>query len=66
MKRTLTLGISLAALALAGCQTVAAPGDAEVVICEAFRPITYSRNDTQETRDQVTEYNAMLAEACGQ
>lgn len=62
MRMTRTFVI-LSGLALAGCQTVA-PGDAEYVICGAFVPITYSRLDTQETRDQITEHNAALAAVC--
>ena len=52
----------LSALVLAGCQTVA--GDAEAVICTSFQPISYSRLDTELTREQILEFNAALAAIC--
>lgn len=58
MKRILTLGTSV--LLLAGCQTPLA----SVVYCQVTTPITYSRNDTLETRAQILEHNAVYEELC--
>lgn len=33
-------------------------------VCEAFEPIRYSRTDTQETRRQIREHNAMWDALC--
>lgn len=57
---------------LAGCQSIkttpssgtsAAIGKAP--FCSVAEPIFYSRTDTEETRKQVREHNAVGARLCG-
>lgn len=57
MRMTSIFAISL--LFLAGCQTIQA-----AVFCDVTQPITYSRNDTAETRAQIVEHNAVYDELC--
>lgn len=57
MKMILFCAISV--VLMAGCQTVPPS-----VFCEVAQPITYSRNDTPETRAQIVEHNAAWTELC--
>ncbi len=34
------------------------------VTCEAFQPIRYSRTDTEQTRRQIVQHNAVWDEIC--
>lgn len=57
-------------LVLAGCATIPFFGteprvDVNAVACGAFSPITYSRNDTAETRRQIEQHNASWMALCG-
>ncbi len=61
MRTTPIYAIS-AVLLLAGCQSMQPPSPA--AICDILQPITYSRNDTPETRAQIIEHNAVVAEIC--
>jgi hypothetical protein len=61
MNVTRISAISLAVIVLVGCQTITPPS----VYCDAARPITYSRTDTPETRQQVEQHNAVWTELCG-
>lgn len=59
----------LACLTLTACQTtgsggINAPG-MKVVPCAALSPIYWSKGDTRETQDQVTEFNTVGARVCG-
>lgn len=69
------LSIRLAAMLLAltisvvGCQTTKTPISATsfvevATICEAFPNITYSRQDTPETRRQIVGFNAARDALC--
>lgn len=53
-----TLSFAILSLLLAGC------GPTASVFCQVAQPITYSRNDTQETRAQIVEHNAVWTELC--
>lgn len=55
-------------LPLALCATTPTQTDATdqtKIACEAFKVITYSRRDTDETIIQVREHNAAWAHLCG-
>ena len=55
-------------ISVTGCQTMKTPTsvtDADHVACTAFQPITYSRDDTRETRRQIVGHNAAYAALCG-
>lgn len=59
----------LACLTLTACQTTGS-GEINVaatktVPCTALSPILWSKGDTRETQDQVTEFNAVGARVCG-
>lgn len=63
----------LATLAPMGCATLSSATDgpateasANIIrqVCQTFVPITYSRNDTEETKQQVREHNAAWTELC--
>ena len=61
--RLLLLALLLsAAPILAGCQTMTAGAATE---CRIFRPITWSRQDTDPTVRQVKSHNAAGKAACG-
>lgn len=56
----------------AGCQTtrpstatVAIEESAEGWACLAFRPVSWSSRDTQETVGQIREHNAVWDAVCG-
>lgn len=59
----------LACLALTACQTTGSGGinapETKAVPCAALSPIYWSKGDTRETQDQVTEFNAVGARVCG-
>lgn len=56
----LALSATLLASLLAGCQTTGLTGIGATnakVVCTPWRPIYYSRNDTQDTQVQVRVHN---------
>ena len=66
--------LPLAMLLLTGCSSLTGGkgiSDATVhqattgVACGAFKPITYSKTDTEETRRQIREHDAVGASICG-
>lgn len=57
-------------VALAGCSTgntgaISIAGASDQWICFAFRPIFWSRQDTDRTRDQIVQHNAAWEALCG-
>lgn len=38
--------------------------DPVTVACEAFRPVTYSSRDTEQTQLEVRQHNAVFTELC--
>ena len=63
--RAPALAILLTALALAtGCRTTATGATEPGWECLAFRPIRWSRADTDATRRQVIEHNAVWDALC--
>lgn len=55
------------ALALAGCQTNSSVIETlgRASFCDVAEPIYYSKNDTDETKKQVREHNAVGVAICG-
>ncbi len=54
----------LGAMLLGGCET----GKGSITsgaACEIFKPISASKKDTKQTREQVVGHNAAGADACG-
>ncbi len=49
-------------VALTGCET---PKITSGAACDIFGPITYSRKDTKQTKDEIVAHNAVGAEVCG-
>lgn len=61
--RALRRGLSMVlASVLAGCQTMA--GGGSDVSCEAFGPLSWSREDTVTTAQGVREHNAAWMALC--
>lgn len=59
------LGLMLIGLLLAGCQTTRGTLETRVS-CQSYRLIKLSRLDTQGTKDQVKEHNAVYRGMCGE
>lgn len=51
-------------LMLAGCQTTAQTVLGVTDFCDAAEPILYSSRDTEETKRQVREHNAVGVKIC--
>lgn len=60
----LSVGVMALSLGLTACQTTGSVATKQVP-CITLKPIAWSRNDTRETQDQATEYNAVAAAMCG-
>lgn len=52
----------IACVTLTGCARTMASGGTE---CSRWRPIYWSRSDTEETIRQVKEHNAVFKKLCG-
>lgn len=67
--RLLMLCVALTPL-VSGCQmlqTLMTPTgaiDPYIVACQAFRPVTYSSRDTEQTQLEVRKHNAVYVELC--
>lgn len=55
------------ALLLSACTPAVKPTPPTVVIagCEHFKPISASRRDTDETKEQILAHNAEYVKVCG-
>lgn len=65
--RRMRLALLLSAtLPLAGCQSLTPTGAIRVVdtSCTAFRPITYSSRDTEQTQSEARGHNAAWDALC--
>jgi hypothetical protein len=51
-------------LTLTGCATATASVGTDAVACSAFKPILWSKNDTDDTIWQATEHNAAWKAVC--
>lgn len=54
-------------LSLTACQQMVSGEikfDVTEVSCKAFKPITWSKQDTRETQDQIVEHNAVYVRIC--
>lgn len=58
-------GTTLLCLTLTACQTTGSVGTDKSIPCAALTPILWSKADTRETQNQVTEYNAVGVRVCG-
>lgn len=51
--------------ALAGCTTVTAGGATKAALCDQFRPIRWSSQDTNQTIAEAKGHNAVGVKLCG-
>lgn len=68
LRSVVLLGLLSASMTLAACQTMnpTRSGGTKVSnVCSILEPIYYSRNDTELTKRQVRELNAVWTRLCG-
>jgi hypothetical protein len=62
----LAIGLSLA---LTACQTMGSVGTDKVVrgatFCEVASPLSWSKTDSRDTQEQISEHNAVGIALCG-
>lgn len=63
LRRLSRLGAVLAAFLTSGCVTMTGGGETDVV-CEAWRPVTWSAADTDQTIREVRQNNAAWKAWC--
>jgi starvation-inducible outer membrane lipoprotein len=62
--RFAALGLAVAVLGVSGCATVPVQVKGDT-FCSIARRITWSKNDTSPTIDQVRRHNARYRRICG-
>lgn len=67
MRTTRIFAISALAVAVAGCQTIAAPPPSPDAMCEILRPmvVDYERATPDATRRQIEINNDVIEALCG-